>query len=394
MDAAELLGEHMSEYAKELERDRRLATLLMDVIIRASVIFILAALCFRVFAPFLVLMVWSLILAITLYPLQGMLATRMGGRQGLAATVIAILAIALIVAPAAVLLNSIGDSVQGLIDNVREGTFEVPAPPASVAALPIVGERINGYWQQAHDDLPALVHSLQPKIGEFAKSALLMVASIGGGILELVAALIVAAIMMAFGDSGARAIRAIFKRLAGVERGTQLAELSGATIRAVALGVVGVAFIQAMLVGLSLLVAGVPWAGVLAGIVLVLAIAQIPAAIVILPAIAYIWLSGNYGNGAAIGYTVLLLVAGLADNVLKPLMLGRGVDAPMPLILIGALGGMAARGIVGMFVGAVLLALGYRLVQGWVAMSAEERRFVAPATEGAETAGRRESAVP
>jgi predicted PurR-regulated permease PerM len=384
----------MSEHAKELdERDRRLATLLMDVLIRASVIFILAALCYRVFAPFLVLMVWSLILAITLYPLQRMLASRMGGRQGLAATVIAILGVALIVVPAAVLLNSVGDSVQRLIDDVRADTFQVPAPPPSVAALPIVGERIHGFWQQAHDDLPALVHSLQPKIGEFAKSALLMVASIGGGILELMAALIVGAIMMAFGDSGERAIRGLFKRIAGVERGTQLADLSGATIRAVALGVVGVAFIQAILVGLSLLVAGIPWAGVLAGIVLVLAIAQIPAAIVILPAIAYIWLSGEYGNGAAIGYTVLLLVAGLADNVLKPLMLGRGVDAPMPLILIGALGGMAARGIVGMFVGAVLLALGYRLVQDWVATNPDERRRVPPVTEGVETAGRRESPV-
>ena len=383
----------MSEQAKELERDRRLATLLMDVLIRASVIFVLAALCYRVFAPFLVLMVWSLILAITLYPLQRMLASRMRGRQGLAATAIAILGVALIVVPAAVLLSSVGDSVQRLIDDVRGNTFQVPAPPASVSAWPIVGERVHGVWQQAHDDLPGLVQSLQPKIGEFAKSALLMVASIGGGILELVAALIVAAIMMAFGESGERAIRGIFMRLAGVERGTQLGELSVATIRAVALGVVGVAFIQAILVGLSLLVAGVPWAGVLAGIVLVLAIAQIPAAIVILPAIAYIWLSGEYGNAAAIGYTVLLLVAGLADNVLKPLMLGRGVDAPMPLILIGALGGMAARGIVGMFVGAVLLALGYRLVQGWVATNPDERRLASPVAEASETVDRRESPV-
>jgi predicted PurR-regulated permease PerM len=383
----------MSEDAKELERDRRLAALLLDVIIRASVIFVLAALCFRVFAPFLVLMVWALILAITLYPLQRMLASRMGGRQGLSATVVAVLGIALVVAPAAVLLNSVGDSVQRLIDDVHADTFQVPAPPPGVAAWPIVGERVHGVWQQAHDDLPGLVHNLQPKIGEFAKSALLMVASIGGGILELMAALIVAAIMMAFGESGERAIRGIFKRIAGVERGTQLAELSVATIRAVALGVVGVAFIQAVIVGLCLLVAGVPWAGVLAGIVLVLAIAQIPAAIVILPAIAYLWLSGEYSNGAAIGYTVLLLVAGLVDNVLKPLMLGRGVDAPMPLILIGALGGMAARGIVGMFVGAVLLALGYRLVQGWVAMNEEEQRLVAPAAEGTESAVRRESRV-
>ena len=126
------------------------------------------------------------------------------------------------------------------------------------------------------------------------------------------------------------------------------------------------AFIQAIVVGLCLLLAGIPFAGVLAVIVLVLGIAQVPALIVTLPAIAYIWTSGDYGTGEAILYTVLLFVAGMADNVLKPLMLGRGVDAPMPVILLGALGGMAAAGILGMFVGATLLALGYQIFMGWV----------------------------
>ena len=110
-----------------------------------------------------------------------------------------------------------------------------------------------------------------------------------------------------------------------------------------------------------------PWAGVLAVIVLVLGIAQVPALIVTLPAIGYIWWSGDYGTVEAIVYTVLIFAAGMTDNVLKPLMLGRGVDAPMPVILLGALGGMAAGGILGMFVGATLLALGYQIFMGWVA---------------------------
>jgi predicted PurR-regulated permease PerM len=143
--------------------------------------------------------------------------------------------------------------------------------------------------------------------------------------------------------------------------------LSTATVRAVAQGVIGVAFIQAIIVGVCLLVAGVPWAGVLALIVLVLGIAQVPALIATLPAIAYIWWSGDYGNLAAIGFTLLLIVAGMADNVLKPLMLGRGVEAPMPVILLGALGGMATSGILGLFVGATLLTLGYQIFMGWVA---------------------------
>ena len=159
---------------------------------------------------------------------------------------------------------------------------------------------------------------------------------------------------------------AIFQRIVGRERGAELAKLSTATIRAVAQGVIRVAFIQAIIVGIVLLVAGVPWAGVLALVVLVLGIAQVPALIVTLPAIAYIWWIGTYGTAAAVAWTVLLAVAGMADNVLKPLMLGRGVKAPMVVILLGALGGMAAAGILGMFVGATLLTLGYQIFMGWV----------------------------
>ncbi len=353
--------------------DPRLESRLLDVLIRAGLVLALVMLCYRVFAPFLVLMVWALILAITLYPLHQWLAARMGGRTGWAATLIAVLGVALIVAPTAVLLGSIGDSVHRLVDDVQQNTLQIPPPTPGIAAWPVVGERVHATWQLAHDDLPALVKSLQPKLGELAKAALAMVASIGGGILGFVAAFIVAGIIMAFGTGGDRASRAIFARVVGAERGDEFTTLSVATIRAVAQGVIGIAFIQAILVGVVLLLAGVPLAGVLAVIVLVLGIAQVPALIVTLPAIAYIWMSGAYDTTAAVVNSVLLFVAGMADNVLKPLMLGRGVDAPMPVILLGALGGMAAGGIVGLFVGAVLLALGYQIFMGWVAANPEPK---------------------
>jgi len=356
---------------------------LLEVLIRAGLIFALAALCFQIFAPFLTLMVWGLILAVTLYPMQEYVAAKMGGRQGLAATLIVILGIALIVVPTAILMSSLGDSVQRLIHDVQSDALVIPAPRESVAGWPVIGERVYALWSQAHADLPALIKSMQPKIGDLAKSALAFVASIGGGLLLFLAALIIAGILMAFGRSGSRASVAISERLAGPARGAEFATLATATIRAVAQGVIGVAFIQAIIVGLCLLVAGVPWAGVLAMIALVLGIAQIPALIVTLPAIAYIWLLGDYGKGEAILYTLLIFVAGLADNVLKPLMLGRGVDAPMPVILIGALGGMAAAGILGMFVGATLLALGYQLFMGWVAAN----RSVELSPQETDTAG-------
>jgi len=347
--------------------ERRFSSHLLDVLIRAAFIAVLAALCYVVFAPFLTLMVWAVVLGVALYPVHQSLARLIGGRQGLAATILVLAGCLLIVAPTALLLDSFGSSIHDLIDAVRNNTLEIPAPREGIKDWPIIGKRIHDVWSRAHSDLPGLVQSMQPKVGELARKGLSIVAGIGVGMLQFLGSFIIAGILMAYGESGARSSRAIFERIMGHGRGELFAKLATATIRTVAQGVIGIAFIQAMLIGLALLVAGVPWAGVLAAITLVLGIAQVPALIVILPAIAYIWVSGNYGGGAAIGYTIMLLLSGMADNVLKPLMLGRGVDAPMPVILLGALGGMATGGILGMFVGATLLALGYQIFMGWVA---------------------------
>jgi len=349
------------------ESEQRITSRLLDVFIRAGLILAMAMLCYRVFSPFLTLMAWAVILAVTLYPLHQALAAKMREKQGLAATVLVILGIVLIVAPTAVLMGELGDSVHQLIRDVQANSLAIPAPRDGVAEWPVIGEKVHALWSRAHADLPALVQSLQPKIGELARDALRFVASIGGGLLGFLAAFIVAGILMAFGQAGARSSRAIFDRVVGPARGAEYHQLSTATIRAVAQGVIGVAFIQAILVGLALLFVGVPFAGVLAAICLVLGIAQVPALIVTLPAIVYLWASGNYGNASAIAYSVLLIVVGMMDNVLKPLMLGRGVEAPMPVILLGALGGMATAGILGMFLGATLLALGYQLLMSWVA---------------------------
>jgi predicted PurR-regulated permease PerM len=355
------------------EFEARIAGILLDVLIRAGLVLALAMLCFQVFSPFLSLMTWALILAVCLYPLDQSLAAKIGGRQGLAATLIVLLGVVVVIVPTAALMSSLGDSLQRLIHDVQNNTLQLPPPRESVAQWPLVGEKLHAFWAKAYTDLPALVQSMQPKIGNLAKGALGFVAGIGGGLLKFLASLAVAGIMMAYGEGGARAMRSIFERVADA-RGGEFVDLSTATIRAVAKGVLGVAFLQAIIVGVCLLVAGIPWAGVLAVIVLVLGIAQVPAVIVTLPAIGYLWSSGNYETVAAVLYTALLLVAGMADNVLKPLMLGRGVDAPMPVILLGALGGMAAAGILGMFVGATLLALGYQIFMGWVATSPDAPR--------------------
>jgi predicted PurR-regulated permease PerM len=351
--------------ADTINEDSR-SSRLMDVFIRLALVLALAWLCYQVFSPFLNLAVWSIILAVTLYPVHQRIAARLGNKQWLASLILVVVGLVLIVVPMTLLASSFADSIRGFIASVQNNTLQIPPPSEAVRGWPAVGDKIYEYWSKAYTDLPGLVQSAQPKIGELARVALATVASIGTSLLLFLVSFIVASIVMAYGESGDKTVTAIFCRVAGEEKGTSLAKLSTATIRTVALGVLGVAAIQALLVGLGLLLAGVPAAGLLSIVVLILGIAQVPAIIVVLPAIIYIWSSGQHDTTSAAIYTVILLLTGLADNFLKPLMLGRGVDVPMPVILFGALGGMATGGILGMFVGAVALALGYEIFMAWI----------------------------
>jgi predicted PurR-regulated permease PerM len=356
-------------YTPDPEFEQRLSGKLLDILIRAGLVFVLAFVCYRIFSPFLSLAAWSMILAVTLYPAHQKLARRMGGKQGLAATLLVLACILLIGVPTALLMASLGDSLQTLVADVRGGTLKIPAPPPSVAQWPVIGTRVHELWSQAYADLPTLVQSMQPQVRDLARQTLQVVASIAGAVLLFLFSFVVAGIIMAWGQSGARAIRAIFARLVGIRHGDDLARLSTATIRAVALGVLGVAFIQAIVIGLVMLAASVPFTGLLALAVLVIGIVQVPALLVTLPVVVYIWMSGNYSATGAIVYSVLLLLGGTLDNFLKPLLLGRGVDAPMAVILLGALGGLASSGLLGMFVGAAFLALSYQAFMWWVANS-------------------------
>jgi predicted PurR-regulated permease PerM len=361
---------------QEFKPESRTSANLVDLLIRATLIGGLAILCYQVFSPFLPLMAWSIILAVMLYPLHQRIAHVVRNKQWLASVIVLLIGFMIIIIPTALLMNSFADDVRNFISSVQNNTLEIPAPSEKVAQWPIVGKKVFDLWSKAHHDLPGLVQSMQPKIGNLARASLAMVAKLGGGLLLFLGSFIMASIIMAYGESGSETFYEIFHRLAGPTRGHALADLCTSTIRAVALGVIGVAFIQAILIGLALLIAKVPSAGLLSVVALILGIAQIPALLITLPAIIYIWSSGGYSNGAAIAYTIILLLCGMADNALKPLMLGRGVKVPMPVILFGALGGMASGGILGMFVGAMVLALGYEIFKGWVAMKSDANPLV------------------
>ena len=350
---------------------------LTEVLIRFSLIVFLVVMSVKVFSPFLGLMVWALILAVTLYPLHQKLAKKLGGKQGRAATLLVLSGILLIGVPTVILGTHTADFVDETHTAFENNTITIKPPAPSVAEWPVVGKKVHEIWTLAANDLPALLEKMQPQVESISKAALGFVAGTASGLFQFLFALIIAGIMMAFGQSGSDVMLKIIRRMAGSEKGDQLYTLSTATIRSVSMGVIGVAFIQALLLGVGFIWVDIPAAGLLAIVVLVLGIAQIPPTLITIPVIAFLWWSGD-STLSNVFFTIYFLVAGLADNVLKPLFLGRGVDAPMPVILLGALGGMVTAGLVGLFVGGVLLALAYVIFMDWVASGEIEESDLPP----------------
>jgi Predicted permease len=346
--------------------EKRIVTRFLDMFIKLVLILALATFCYTVFSPFLNMMLWALILAVTLYPLHQRVAARLGGRQGRASFILVLIGLLLIVGPTVLMVTSLGADASAMMAKMSNSHLVVPAPSESIAAIPLVGHKIYSIWLKASTDLPGLVSTYHKQVIEGLKMTLGMLASMGGGLVGFVLSFIVSGVMMAYGAPGANSAQRIFIRITDETKGLALTKLCTGTIRAVAQGVIGVALIQALLAGVIMALAGIPAVGLFFILALILGIAQLPVVLVTGPAIALMWMTGDHGTVVNVIFTVLLVVAGMVDNVLKPMMLGRGVDAPMPVILMGALGGMAASGILGMFIGATLLSIGYLLFMTWV----------------------------
>jgi predicted PurR-regulated permease PerM len=355
-----------------------------DALVRVGLLAMMVILCFRIFNPFLNLMLWALILAVTLSPLHQKLAFKMSGKQGRAATLIVLLGIVLIVFPVVKLAGALAQNMTSLHEAYEAGTLALPAPQESVAEWPVIGQQAYTAWQQAADNLPKFIEDNKTTIESLVTKGVAMAKSAAGTIFLFLGALIVAGVMMAFSENGSRAMLSILARFAGPEGGPEVHKLATMTTRSVAVGVLGVALIQGILMGLGFLLAGVPAAGLLALIVLLLAIMQLPATLVGIPVIIWLWNSGDAGTTMNVVWSVYIIVAGLSDNFLKPVLLGRGVDAPMPVILIGALGGMMSAGFIGLFLGAVVLAVGYQIFMRWVDRNPAVEQTAGDPAEAAE----------
>ena len=291
------------------------------------------------------------------------LVEKLGGREKLAVTLIVVIGIAVILLPVISMSDSMVDGAHKLGTQVSEGKFHVPPPPDYVQEWPVVGKKTYALWLQASENLRSTLEKYPDQLAAVGKKLLATAAGVGIGILQFIVSFIIAAVFLVNAEGAGKNMRRLANRLSS-QQGDELLDMSTSTIRSVAVGVIGIAFIQAVLGGVGMMFAGVPAAGLLALFILVLAIAQLPPLLILGPVAIYVFSAES--TVVASVFLVWSILVSFSDAVLKPLFLGRGVDVPMLVILLGAIGGMITSGIVGLFVGAIVLALGYKLLAEWV----------------------------
>jgi predicted PurR-regulated permease PerM len=313
--------------------------------------------------PFIPILAWSMVLTVALYSPYKWLSIHLGDRPKLAAVIITIFNLAIIIGPVTWLGVGLIDGLQSLAGQFDGGTLAIPSPPEGIKDWPIAGPQIYALWDHASTNLRAVLREVAPHLKPLAGPVLAFAGSLGAGTLKFFLSVALSGFLFLYGPSLVEATRRIQARLV-VQRNQDFVALAGLTIRTVSQGVIGVAVIQSLLAGIGLKLAGVPHAGLLAFAVLVLAIVQIGSAIIIFPVIIWIWATKDLT--AALPLTIYLLIVGLADNVLKPMLMGRGLSTPKLVIFIGVLGGMLAHGIIGLFVGPIILAVAWELMMAWI----------------------------
>jgi predicted PurR-regulated permease PerM len=345
------------------EEDRDFVRRAVEAAIRIALIATLAWWCLAIVKPFVMPVLWGVIFAVALFPIFVRLKARVGGRGGLAATILTLVALAVLIVPIVVLSTSMIESVQHITQEVEDGTFKVPPPPEGVAEWPVIGEKLSVAWGQASSNFQLFFERHREQLKPVWSFVVAQAAGAGGATLIFALAILISGLMMAKADPAIAGLQAVAARLAG-DQGAEMVSVSGATIRSVVQGVLGVAVIQSLVSGIGMLMVGVPGAGLWAGLILLLAIMQLPPLVILLPVAIYVFSSAS--TLTAVVFLVFALVVSASDAFLKPLFLGRGMAIPMPVILLGAIGGMMLSGIVGLFIGAVILALGYQLTIAWL----------------------------
>ena len=335
----------------------------LEAAIRIGFVALLLVWCFEIIKPFIIPVLWGGIIAVAVFPLFRKLRDITGQRTGLAALLFTLIFLVLLIVPVYMFAGTLVEGMQALSQQFQDGKLIILPPPEKVSGWPIIGESLDQVWSLFSTNLQAAVDQFESQFKKIAQWLLSAVAGAGLSVLQFIFSIIIAGIFLANHSGSHNIMRQTGIRLAG-ERGAEFVDLAGAIIRSVAQGVLGIALIQSVLAGLGMVVVGVPAAGLWALIVLFLAVVQLPPILILVPIIIYVFSTAD--TTVAVIFMIWSILVSISDSFLKPLLLGRGLKTPMLVILLGAIGGMMMYGIIGLFVGSVVLSLSHELFLVWL----------------------------
>jgi predicted PurR-regulated permease PerM len=342
----------------------------MASFLQIGMVLVLAYWCLTIVSPFLNVVIWAVIISVAIYPVHQSLSGKLGGRAKLSSTILVLIGLSIIIIPTWLLAESSINGLRHLGTALDSGAVTIPPPDASVAEWPLIGSQTFDIWSGAARNLESTLNKYDSQLTQMGKSIAGFAGGAVAGVFGFIVSTIIAGVLLMSAGGAHQAARNIFASLVGADSGDNLVDLSILTIRSVVKGVLGVAVIQAILSAIGLGLIGVPAAGLWAGAILVLAIIQLPPLIILGP--IAVWVFSTAEPVPATIFLVYAIIVSASDAFLKPMLLGRGLSTPMLVILIGAIGGAMASGIMGLFIGAVILALGYELLIAWMAPDEEQ----------------------
>jgi predicted PurR-regulated permease PerM len=342
---------------------KQLTATWIDLAIRVAVLVLLLYLAFILIRPFITIAIWSVVLAVALYPLYERIVRLLGGRRKLAAVLLTLISLLVLIGPVTWLVLGLIDSIRGLTEQLDLSAHVVPSPPEIVKSLPLVGDTIFQFWQLASTNLQAAWTEVAPHLKSVGTDFIQTAAEAGMGTLKFLAAIVVAGFLFPPAPALADAVTRFSRRVA-LDRGEDFIDIAVATTRAVARGVIGISVLQALLIGAGMVVAKVPAATLITSIALIFGILQLGPTLAVLPVIIWFWMTRD--TTAALLFTAYMIPMCLLDNVLRPLVMGRGLDTPTVVILMGLIGGTIALGLTGLFLGPIILAVIWELLVAWI----------------------------
>lgn len=336
----------------------------IEAAIRLGLLLLIVTWCLTIIEPFLLVTIWGVVIAVAVFPAFNRLKAVLSGNNKLAATLYTLIMLALLITPTVMISNSLIDTSNKLTQQYEEGDLVIPAPRERVKDWPLIGEQAYSVWRDASENLESVLKKYRAEIKKVSKTIVGIATSAGGTIVQFIISIIISGVFLAYAEPSYNMTVKIMSRLTSPDSGGNYVDLAKQTIRSVAVGVLGIALIQAILSAVGMAFMDVPGWGLWTLLVLIVAVAQLPPILILGFVCAYVFSVAE--TTPAVIFLIYCIVVSSSDMVLKPLFLGRGMDIPMPVILFGAIGGMITSGILGLFVGAIVLALTYKLFMTWL----------------------------